>query len=141
MQKIIPSFLVSKKNTVLFMIFVFFFSVLFLNIYEPSFISQIYNIENATGTQKFFTILIFVLCGIAVLIVSRLVIYFLKNKIKITYFVYSGWIFGEILIMSVLYTLVMKIKFNDTRDFFEIAPLALLYISLILFLPYMLLRN
>jgi DNA-binding LytR/AlgR family response regulator len=45
--------------------------------------------------------------------------------------------FGEILFMSVLYAFVMKIGFKDVRDFFEIAPQALLYILLILILPYM----
>jgi len=137
MQKQIPDFLVSKKNTVLFMVFVFFFSMLFLNIYKPDFISQIYNNIDATDTQYFMTTLIFVLSGIAVLIVSRLVMYLIKDKYKLTYIAYSIWIFGEILIMSVLYALVMKIGFKDARDFFDIAPRALLYITLILFLPYM----
>ena len=137
MQKQIPDFLVSKKNTVLFMVFVFFFSMLFLNIYKPDFISQIYSNIDATDTQYFITTLFFALSGIAVLIVSRLVMYLIKEKIKLTYIVYSIWVFGEILIMSVLYALVMKIGFKDARDFFDIAPRALLYITLILFLPYM----
>jgi hypothetical protein len=139
MQKLIPAFLVSKKNTVLFMVFVFFFSLLFLNIYKPfDSISQIYNDQEITPTQYFFTTLILVLCGIAVLIVSRLVMYFLKNKVKLTYLAYSIWVFGEILIMSVLYALVMKIGLKNPDDFFNIAPQAMLYITLILFLPYVL---
>ena len=62
--------------------------------------------------------------------------YLLKNRIKLTYLAYSVWIFGEILIMSVLYALVVKIGLNDPRDFFDIAPQAVFYIALILFLPY-----
>jgi DNA-binding LytR/AlgR family response regulator len=111
--------------------------MLFLNIYKPDFLSQLYYNENVTDTQYFFTTLILVLCGIAVLIVSRFVMHFVKSMIKLTYLSYSIWIFGEILIMSVLYALVMKIGFHDIRDFFDIAPQALLYILLILFLPYM----
>jgi len=138
MHKLIPNFLVSKKNTVLFMIFVFFFSILFLNIYKPfDSISQIHNNINLTPTQYFFTTLILVLCGITILSVSRIVMYLIKNRIKLTYLAYSIWIFGEIFIMSILYALAMKIGFKEARDFFEITPQAMLYISLILFLPYM----
>ena len=63
--------------------------------------------------------------------------YLLKDKIRLTYLAYSIWIFGEILIMSVLYALVVKIGLKDPRDFFDIAPRAMFYISLILFLPYL----
>jgi DNA-binding LytR/AlgR family response regulator len=77
-----------------------------------------------------------VFCGIIVLSISRFAMYLLRNKIKITYLAYSIWIFSEILVMSVLYALVVKIGLKDYRDFFDIAPLAMLYITLILFLPY-----
>jgi len=62
--------------------------------------------------------------------------YVLKNKINLTYLVYSIWIFGELIIMSILYTLVIKIGLKDTRDFFTIATRAMFYILLILLLPY-----
>jgi DNA-binding LytR/AlgR family response regulator len=38
--------------------------------------------------------------------------------------------------MSILYALIVKIGLKDTRDFFELAPRAMFYITLILFLPY-----
>ena len=46
------------------------------------------------------------------------------------------WILAEILLMSVVYTFVVKIGMQDVRDFFTIAPRAMLYIVLVLFLPY-----
>jgi len=137
MQRLIPPFLVNKRNTILLMVFVFFFSILFLNIYHPfNSISWIGNNSNLTQTQYFFTTLILVLFGIIVLSISRFVMYILKNKIKLTYLAYSLWIFGEILIMTVLYALTIKIGMHDTRDFFAIAPRAMLHIALVLFLPY-----
>jgi len=138
MQRLIPSFLVSKKNTILLMLFVFSFSILFLNIYRPfNSITWMASDSSLTRTQYFIITLIIVLFGLIVLSVSRFLMYLLRNKVKITYLVYSIWIFGEILIMSVLYALAVKIGLKDTRDFFEIAPRAMFYISLILFLPYM----
>jgi hypothetical protein len=91
---------------------------------------------NLTPTRYFITTLLIVLAGITILSISRFVMYILKDKIRLTYLAYSIWIFGEILTMSILYALVVKIGLNDPRDFFEIAPPAMLYITLILFLPY-----
>jgi len=140
MQRLIPSFLVSRKNTILLMVFVFFFSILFLNIYKP-FTDELFFLfwkkDDLTPTQYFITTLLIVLCGITILSISRWVMYLLKDKIKLTYLAYSIWIFGEILIMSISYALVVKIGLNDPRDFFEIAPQAMFYITLILFLPYL----
>ena len=137
MQRQIPSFLMSKKNIILLIVFVFVFSILFLNIYKPfDSISWMGNSTNPTPTQYFITTLLIVTCGIIILSISRLLMYLLRNKITITYLVYSIWILGEILMMSAFYGLVVKIGLNDARDFFEVAPRALLYISLILLLPY-----
>ena len=137
MRPLLPSFLVSKKNTILQMCFVFLFSMLFLNIYRPfNSISWInHNIE-LSHTQYFVNTLFMVLCGIGVLSVSRWVMYLLKNKMELTYFAYIIWIFCEILLLTVLYALVVKIGTHDTRDFFTIAPRAMFYISFILLLPY-----
>ena len=122
------------------MVFVFFFSILFLNIYKP-FTDELFFLfwkkDDLTPTQYFITTLLIVLCGITILSISRWVMYLLKDKIKLTYLAYSIWIFGEILIMSISYALVVKIGLNDPRDFFEIAPQAMFYITLILFLPYL----
>ena len=137
MQRLIPAFLVSKKNTILLVSFVFVFSVLFLNIYRPfNSISWMGNNTDLTRTQYFVVTLLMVLCGLVVLVISRFVMYLLRNKIKLTYLAYSVWIFGEVLVMSILYALVVKIGFKDSRDFFEIAPRAFFYISLSLMLPY-----
>jgi hypothetical protein len=140
MQHLIPSFLMSKKNLILLLIFVFFFSILFLNIYKPfddAFFSLFWKRKSLTDTQRFITTLFIVISGITILSMSRLVMYFLKDKVKMTYLAYSIWIFGEILIMSVLYASVVKIGIEDPRDFFDIAPRAMFYITLILFLPYL----
>jgi len=121
------------------MIFVFFFSILFLNIYKPfndEHFFPFWKNDSLTPTQYFITTLLIVLCGITILSISRWVMYLLKDKIKLTYLAYSIWIFGEILIMSVSYALVVKIGLKDLRDFFDIAPRAMFYITLILFLPY-----
>jgi len=137
MQRQIPTFLVNKKNTILLMIFVFFFSILFLNIFHPfNDISWMGNNSNFTQTQYFAISFIIVLCGIVVLSLSRLIMCVLINLFKLTYFAYMVWILAEILLMSVVYTFVVKIGMQDVRDFFTIAPRAMLYIVLVLFLPY-----
>jgi DNA-binding LytR/AlgR family response regulator len=77
-----------------------------------------------------------VVCGVTILSASRWVMYLLQNKINLTYLAYSIWLFGEIIIMAALYAAVVKMVLYDPRDFFTIAPRAMFYISLILFLPY-----
>ena len=137
MPRFIPSFLVSKRNTILLMVFVFFFSILFLNIYRPfNSISWMGKSANPTQTQYFFTTLILILSGIIVLSISRFAMHIFTNLKKLTLAAYTIWIVAEILVMSVLYALVVKIGMHDARDFFSIAPRATLYIALILFLPY-----
>ena len=121
------------------MVFIFFFSILFLNIYKPfndAHFFQFWKKERLTDTQYFITTLIIVLCGITILSISRWLMYLFKNIIKLTYLAYAVWIFGEILIMSILYALVVKIGLHDPHDFFDIAPRAMFYITLILLLPY-----
>jgi hypothetical protein len=139
MQRQIPSFLTSKKNLILLMIFVFFFSLLFLNIYKPfndEFFSLFWKRGGLTDTRRFITTLFIVLSGITILSISRFIMYLVNNRVKTTYLIYAIWIFAEILMMTILYSLTVKIGLKDFRDFFEIAPSAMLYITLILFLPY-----
>jgi len=90
------------------MIFVFFFSILFLNIYKPfhdTHFLVFWKKANLTPTRYFISTLFIVLAGITILSISRFVMYILKDKVRLTYLAYSIWIFGEILVMSILYAL------------------------------------
>lgn len=117
------------------MFFIFFFSLLFLNIYKP-FNSILWSGKTSNQTLYFFSTLVIVLSGIFVLSVSRILMYFLKNLIRLSYLKYGIWIFLEVAVMAVLYALAAKIWHIDNRDFFDIAPRAATYITLILLLPY-----
>lgn len=135
MSNKIPEYLLKKKNIILFLVFVALFSLLFINIYKP-FNSTSWAKDGTNKTIYFLVSGLIVISGIGVLLISRIIMLLLKNKIKIKYIDYFIWIFIEIIIMSILYSLVAMRYSQKPTDFFDIFPNTLLYILLTLFLPY-----
>lgn len=132
----IPEHLLKKKNIALFLIFVALFSLLFINIYKP-FNSTSWAKDGTNKTVYFLVSSLIVLSGIGVLLISRIIMLLVKEKIKIKYIDYFIWIIVEIIVMSILYSLVAINFYQNTKDFFDIFPNTFLYILLTLFLPYL----
>jgi hypothetical protein len=135
MSSKIPDYLLKKKNIFLFLAFVALFSILFINIYKP-FNSTTWAKNGSNKTIYFFVSGLIVLSGIGVMLISRIVMLLLKNKMKITVLDYFIWIIIEVLIMSTIYSIVAMQVDDNLKDFFDIFPNTVLYIFLTLFLPY-----
>ncbi len=135
MSSKIPEYLLKKKNIFLFLTFVALFSILFINIYKP-FNSTSWAKNGTNKTIYFFVSGTIVLSGIGVMLISRMFMLLVKNKMRITITDYIIWIIVEILIMSTIYSIVAMNYSQKPTDFFDIFPNTVLYIFLTLFLPY-----
>ncbi|HPE40905.1 MAG TPA: LytTR family DNA-binding domain-containing protein [Bacteroidales bacterium] len=131
----LPDYLLKKKNIFLFLAFVALFSILFINIYKP--FNSILWVKNVAKSVYFLFSGLIVISGISVMLISRLVMLLLKSRMKITIVDYFIWIIVEILIMSTIYSFAAKEIYREPIDFFDIFPNTVLYITLTLFLPYL----
>lgn len=135
MSSKIPEYLLKKKNIFLFLAFVALFSILFINIYKP--FNSISWVKNVAKTVYFLFSSLIVISGVGVMLISRIIMLLLKNRIKITILDYIIWIVVEILIISGIYSFAAKKIYLEPIDFFDIFPNTVLYITLTLFLPYL----
>ena len=134
LQKKIPNYYVTKDNITFFLIFVFAYSLLFVNIFTP-FHGAWYNIQHYTRAQLFTDTLIIVTGGSIVLMISRTIMHYLHKKRPINYLQYWSWHVVEVFCLAILYTLIVQLVTKDTREFSEIFARAVIYVPTILIIP------
>lgn len=129
----IPKFLVSRRYISVVIAFILVFSVLFLLIYRPFSLAVWFSVDNSL---RFGFTMLFYFGAIVTLILSRVLMYSVQNRIELTPITYMWWIMGENLIISLEYTLL-------TVNYFPIEGLstpmlatrALICVTLILAIP------
>lgn len=129
----IPKFLVSRRYISVVIAFILVFSVLFLLIYRPFSLAVWFSVDNSL---RFGFTMLFYFGAIVTLILSRVLMYSVQNRIELTPITYMWWIMGENLIISLEYTLL-------TVNYFPIEGLstpmlatrALMCVTLILAIP------
>jgi hypothetical protein len=132
--KLIPDDFVTRKNTVLQVLFATLFAYVFINIYRPFGAGEWYNISAA---EFVFYSGLLVIAGMLVVLISRILLMFLirrKNPVTVRYYILM--IAGEVLLMAVMYTFLEKYTMNDPRNFGFLFYLALQNTALILLIPY-----
>ena len=134
LQKKIPDYYVTKDNITFFLIFVFAYSLLFVNIFTP-FHGAWYNIQHYTRAQLFTDTLIIVTGGSIVMMISRVIMHYVHKKKPINYLQYWSWQVVEVFCLAILYTLIVQLVTKDTRDFSEIFARAVIYVPTILIIP------
>lgn len=133
-EKKIPSFLVKKDSIVKTTIFSGLFALAFINIYSPFRLEEFYH--HPTEISVFIYSSLIILAGMAVIVLSRIIMYHFSKKRSLTYIQYSFWIFIEIVSMAAFYALFAKFYLNDIREFMELMVLTVKNTALILLLPY-----
>jgi hypothetical protein len=132
-QKPIPPYLVEKRNIVRLILFTSFFALVFINIYAPF------------GADKWFYVTKFkflaysslvILTGVLVVVISRIIMYFVCRRQMINIWQYLAWIGGEILSMAMFYALFEKVILKDARIFFDLVKISAQHTALVLLLPY-----
>lgn len=140
MLKPIPSFIYSRANQILMILFVPIFALVFINIYSPlGFEAMSANIlkdfDFSPMVSMRLVTLMMVLCGMAVAAISRVILRAYTRKRPITYIGYIVWMLGEISVMASIYTLAAL--FTDTEQSIpELFNNSFVKTSLILLIPY-----
>jgi hypothetical protein len=133
MNKLVPHYLINKKNIIKFLVFTALFSMVFINIYKP-FGSEYW--KQVSQTEFFLISGVMVIAGILILAFSRVIMYILAKHLHLAYWRYFTWIVVEIAIIALLYSFTAKFGYKLIKDFIELFYTAFLYTALVLFLPY-----
>lgn len=132
-EKEIPKFLVSRRYISVVIAFIVLFSGLFLFIYQPFSLAVWFS---AADSLSFSLSLLFYILSIIILVVSRMTMYSLQDRVDLTTMTYIWWIMFENLAISLLYTII-TIKFFPVEGISTptIATRALMCVTLILVIP------
>jgi DNA-binding LytR/AlgR family response regulator len=132
-QKPLPHYLFQKRNIVSLILFTSAFALVFINIYSPF------------GADKWFSLTklefltyssLVILTGVLVVVISRIIIYQFCKRHTINLIQYLVWIFAEIMIMALVYTLLEKFILRDSREFDELIKRSAENTALVLLIPY-----
>jgi hypothetical protein len=133
LQKPISAYLNEKKNIIRLIIFTSLFALVFINIYSPFGADRWFDL---TKIEFFSYSSLVILTGVLVVVISRIIMYYYGRKHVINYYQYFIWIFAEIMMMSLFYTLFGKFVLKDVRDFIDLVKLTARNTALVLLLPY-----
>lgn len=135
MNKKIYDILGKISTNVYMLVFVLFFSLFFVNVYEPF---EAYSWFPAKDPSRSFLISTFViLCGIAIMAISRVILVVVNQKSKLSVLSYILWLIGEIFVISLLYTLINVYALKDPRPASTLFKGTILFVPGILFIPYL----
>ena len=133
-HKNIPEYYVAKDNIIFFLIFVFVYSLLFVNIFTP-FQGAWYNIQHYTRAQLFTDTLIIISGGTIVLLISRMIMYYTHKRKPISHLQFWFWHIVEVFCLAFLYALIVHFVTKDTRELSEIFARAVIFVPTILIIP------
>lgn len=128
----IPRYLLTKRNLVIMVTSAAAFAFLFIIIYKP------FNVEHWAEVSQF----VFVACvmgvvllGMSIAAISRIIMCYYAKKHSITYLSYIAWVFVELVLMAVAFTICSTLT-GVQLDIWEAFEKSLLNTSLILLIPY-----
>ncbi len=129
----LPRYLIQRSNTIRHIVFTAFFALVFINIYAPFGVETHFQVSRV---ELFLYSSLFILCGIAVVALSRLLMYLYFRFRGLRYYEYLLWVAGEILIMALVYTFLSKYILKNPGDFMVMFGHNIRFTALVLLLPY-----
>lgn len=137
----IPSFIYKRSNQIAMIVFVPIFALVFILIYRPFDFDKIGDTDLFAWLKisrelsiQLITVLM-ILVGMAVVAISRTLMGIYTRRHPISYVKYIIWVFLEIVIMALIYTVAAM--FTDTpKSVVEIFRNSLIKTILVLFIPY-----
>ncbi len=132
-EKNIPAYLTGKTNIVRFVLFTAVFALVFINIYAPFGVDTWYNV---TELELFLYSSLVILLGMLVIVISRVLMWQFSRRKALRYGEYAGWIFGEIVLMALAYSLIQKHFLEGSADFASAFKKSLQLTALVILLPY-----
>ena len=134
LSKQIPDYYTTRDNISLHLIFLFVFSLVFVNVFTP-FQGAWYNVQHYTRAQLFTDTLIIVAGGITLLTLSRTLMHYAHKSKPLNYLQYIAWLILEVILVAFLYAVIVHYAVGDTREFSEIFTRAVLFVPTILIIP------
>ena len=128
----IPKYLLTKRSLTIMVTSAAAFAFLFIIIYKP------FNVEHWAEVSRFVFIacvLGIVLLGMSIAAISRIIMCYYAKKHTISYLQYIAWVFVELVLMSVAFTICSTLT-GVQLDIAEAFEKSLLNTSLILLIPY-----
>lgn len=132
-QKPIPSYLTDKGNSVRLILLTALFALVFINIYAPFGVETWYNV---TKWELLAYSSLVILTGVLVVVISRILMYWLSKKYTLLLWHYLIWVSAEAFFMAVFYTLFEKLFLHDNRLVGDIFRASIKNTALVLLLPY-----
>lgn len=130
----IPEFFINKRNTIIQIVFTTIFAFVFINIYKPFGSQHWYNV---TKLQFFLFSGLLVIQGMVIVLLSRIMMFWVKKRHIINIRYYAAMIAVEIVVMSAFYATYEKLIIKDPRIFIDLWYVAGGNTALILLIPYL----
>ena len=115
--------------------FVTVFSFVFIFVYTPFEPSTWFHASDST--MQFVYSSVVILGAVAILVAARLFLNFIGKTRHFTILQYCFWLAGEVVLIAFAYTIFNELVLNDPREFPEVLQRSFLFISLIMFIPYL----
>ena len=131
--KPIPAYLTTKRNIVQLILFTAAFALVFINVYEPFGVNVWFKI---TRWELLLYSSLITLTGVLIVVISRIVMYYLIQTRPLNTWHFLLWVLAEILLMALFYSLYIKLILHDERFFPDLIKLSIQNTSLLLLLPY-----
>ena len=128
----IPTYFYNKQNSIYLILATALFALVFINLYKPFSSENWYHVSEF----KFFIFSsLIILTGVLVVVISRIIMYYVGKKKDITVGSYALWIILEIFFMSLFYT-IYTVYLNPERDYLGVFKESAINTALVLLLPY-----
>ena len=131
-NQLIPRYLLTRRNLTVMVTSAAAFAFFFIIVYKP------FNVEHWAEVSQFVfvaCVLGIVLLGMSIVAISRVVMCYYSKKHDVTYLNYTIWVFVELVLMSVAFTICSTLS-GVQVDIWEAFEKSLLNTSLILLIPY-----
>ena len=136
MNSKVPGYMYEKSNIIRLVLLTAAFALLFINIFQPFNSRGWY--PNISEFKYFFFSSLIILTGMLVVVISRMIMHSYTKKHDLVYWQYALYVAGEVLAMSLFYTLfsIFVPRSENDRDILEIFYRSTKNNGLVLLLPY-----
>ena len=134
LSQFIPRYLLTKRNQIILVTSAAAFALFFIIVYQPFGVLH-WGRERVSEFMFVIYSLLIVLLGMSIVAISRVIMYYRTKKHDISILNYAIWVFVELAIMAIAYT-ICSILADVQEDIWVAFKSALQNTSLILLIPY-----
>ncbi|MFC2090102.1 LytTR family transcriptional regulator DNA-binding domain-containing protein [Bacteroidota bacterium] len=129
----IPDYLVEKLNVLRQISFTALFALVFINIYSPFDAESWFNAKQG---ELFLYSSLFILAGMMVIVISRMIFIRIGNSFRINYLIYIFWTLAEIFVLAFTYTILEIFMLGNEENALELYFRLLVVTIFVLAIPY-----